>query len=486
MSTPGPVAAGTARTPGAPGRRALVVVFVGLNLGMLLSTLDGTIVATALPSIVRDLGGVSGITWVVTSYLLAQVASMPLYGKLGDVYGRKRVFVVAVVLFTIGSMLCGAAGSMGQLLAARSVQGLGAGGLATLAMAIIADLVPPRQLGRWLGYQGAIFAVGGVAGPLTGGLFVDELSWRWAFYATAPLAVVSVALVGFTLRVPYRRIPHAIDYLGSALLTGAVVALVVLATVAGNDVAWVSPATVALGAAVVLLTVAFIRRERRVAEPFVPVRLLTNAVVRASGGLNFMSGLVFYCGIFFVPVFLQDVAGVSALASGLLLIPLMSATALATLVAGRGVERSGRYRIWPILGSLCMGAGLALLATMQRGTPVAVASAFGAVVGTGVGFVMQTSLLALQNRVDPAELGIATSTALLARTLGGTIGTSVFGAVLAAGLPADHAHAADYARALPAVFLVAIPFAALSLLAALRLPEHPLGEQARFALDVVA
>jgi EmrB/QacA subfamily drug resistance transporter len=460
--------------------RALVIIFIGLNLGMLLSTLDGTIVATALPSITADIGGVNGITWVVTGYLLAQIATMPLYGKLGDVHGRKRMFLIAVGVFTLGSMLCGLAQSLEQLVAARALQGLGAGGLGPLAMAILGDLVPPRQLGRWLGYQGAIFAVGAIAGPLAGGLFVDHLTWRWAFYFNVPVALLSMALVHFNLKVPYRRVPHAIDYLGSALLTGALIALVLLTTTGGRSIAWASPEAAGLFLTIVVLAVLFVRRERSAAEPFVPIRLFTNSVVRVVDSLNFTSGLLFYCGIFFLPVFLQEVRGVSPTTSGLLLIPFMAATALTTLLAGRRVETTGRYKVWPIAGSILMSIGVALLASLTLGTPAGVAAAFAAVLGAGIGFVMQTTLLALQNRVEAADLGIATSTALLTRTLGGTVGTALFGAVLAAGLPASGATPADFADALPMVFLVAIPFGLLSIVAALRLQEHPLRDHARF------
>lgn len=468
------------RTSERPRETRLLVIFIGLNLGMLLSTLDGTIVATALPSIVRDVGGVTSITWVVTAYLLAQIATMPLYGKVGDVYGRKSVLLIAIGIFTVGSICCGLAQSLDQLLVARALQGIGAGGLGPLAMAILGDLVPPRQLGRWLGYQGAIFAIGGVAGPLAGGLFVDHLSWRWAFFFNVPLALAAMAIVWMNLKVPYRRVPHKIDYPGSALLTGALVALVLLTTSGGRSFAWVSPESAGLLGLVVLLAALFVQRERSAAEPFVPIRLFTNPVVRVVDGLNFTSGLLFYCGIFFLPVFLQEVRGVSPTISGVLLIPFMCATALATLIAGRRVETTGRYRRWPIAGSVLMTVGVALLATLSLGTPVGVAAAFAGVLGTGIGFVMQTTLLALQNRVEPTDLGIATSTVLLARTLGGTVGTALFGAVLAAGLPSIHASQADYADALPAVFLVAVPFGLISIVAALRLQEHPLREHARF------
>jgi len=462
--------------------RGVATVFIGLQLGMLLASLDATIVATALPTIVRDLGGGSGsgITWVVTGYLLGQVASMPLYGRVGDVFGRKKVFLWAIVAFTVGSMLCGVSQSLAQLCGARVLQGIGAGGLGTLAMAIVADLVPARQLGRWLGYQGAIFAVGGVAGPLLGGLFVDQLSWRWAFFVNLPVALLAMAIVGAKLKVPYRRVPHSIDYLGSALLTGALASVVVLTSAGGRAVPWLSPGTGLLALAAVGFTLAFVRRQRRVPEPFIPLRLLGSSIVRVVGALNFLSGLLFFCGVFFIPVFLQEVAGVSPTVSGLMLIPFMSGTALGVMYAGRRVERTGTYRVWPIVGSVLMTAGAAALAFIGVGTPIGVASLFGAVLGTGIGFVMQTTLLALQNSVDPADIGLATSTALLARILAGTVGTPVFGSILAVGLPAAGATAAEYAHALHPVFWVAVPFGLLSIVAALRLEEHPLREHARF------
>jgi EmrB/QacA subfamily drug resistance transporter len=462
------------------------VVFVGLQLGMVVSTMDGTIVATALPSIVHDLGGVSGIAWVVTSYLLFQVATMPLYGKIGDLHGRKRVLLFAIGLFVVGSALCGLAQSMPQLLAARAVQGMGGGGLGVLGMAIMGDLIPPRQLGRWLGYQGAVFAGAAVAGPLVGGLFVDHLSWRWAFFVNLPIALVAWVIITTRLDLPYRRVKHAIDYLGSALLTGALAALVVLATAGGKDIGWVSVESAALMVVLVACAVSFVLRELSAPEPFVPLRLFSNKVMRAVAPINFTSGLIFYCGVFFLPVFFQEVAGVGATESGLLLIPFMAATALATMLAGHRVGRTGQYRLWPIAGGVVMTVGTLALTTIGLDTGVAAVAALGALVGVGIGFAMQTSLLAVQNGVDPADLGMGTSTALLARTLGGTVGTPLFGAVLAAGLPAHHATAADFAGALPWVFIVAVPIAVLAVLFGLMLADHPLREATPFEFDHVA
>jgi EmrB/QacA subfamily drug resistance transporter len=451
-----------------------VVVFVGLMVGMMISGIDGTIVATALPSITRDLGGVSSIAWVVSAYLLFQVATMPLYGKIGDVHGRKRVLLLSIGLFVVGSMACGLAQSMPQLLVARAVQGIGGGGLPVLGMAILGDLVPPRQLGRWLGYQGMLFAVAVVIGPLLGGVFVDHLSWRWAFFINVPLALASVAILVPRLHLPFARVEHSIDYLGSALLTLALAALVVLATAGGNDVEWVSLESAALVLVFVLCSVAFVWRQRRAAEPFVPLRLFQNSVLRVAAPLNLTSGLVFYLGVFFLPVFFQEVAGVDATASGLLLVPFMIGTAISTTFAGHRVERTGRYRAWPIVGGITMTVGALSLTTIGLDTSVAIVAGLGAVVGIGIGFAMQTSILAVQNAVDVADLGMATSTAILARTLGGTVGTPLFGAVLAAGLPAHHPTAAQYADALPWVFASAVPVALLTILFAVLLPHREL------------
>ncbi|HEY8216187.1 MAG TPA: MFS transporter, partial [Acidimicrobiia bacterium] len=324
--------------------RSVLIIFIGLQLGQMLSALDGTIVSTALPTISRELGHESLRSWVITSYLLAQIATMPLYGKLGDLYGRKRVFMVAVSIFTVGSMLSGVAGSMEQLLASRTVQGIGAGGIGSLAMAIVADIVPARQLGRWLGYQGAIFAGASLLGPLTGGLFVDHLSWRWAFYVNVPFAVLSIVIVSTKLHYPFQQIRHALDYAGASLLTLALTCVVLAASIGSHSNEWTSPEVVGLFLAVVALTVAFVARERRAPEPVLPLRILGTRVVRVAAGINTTSGAIFASGIYFIPVFVQQVKGLSATDSGFLLVPFMFTTAFTTLLAGRAVERTGRYR----------------------------------------------------------------------------------------------------------------------------------------------
>jgi EmrB/QacA subfamily drug resistance transporter len=464
--------------------RRTLLIFVGLQMGQVMSSIDGTIVATALPTIAGEIGGFPRSTWVITAYALAMVASMPVYGKLGDLYGRRRVLLSAIGIFLAGSLACGAAQTMDQLLVARFVQGLGGGGLGAVAMATVADIVPARQLGRWLGYQGVIYAVASAVGPVVGGLFVEHLSWRWAFFINLPVGAVSIAIVATKLRLPYRRVPHAIDWSGSLLLTTGLALFVVLATLGGREVPWGSaPAGVAM-AGVVVLGALFLRRERRAPEPVLPLGLFANPVMRASAAVNLTSGLLLWCGIFFVPQFVQQVRGVTPTRSGLVLMPLMFGAALGTLVTGRLVARTGRYRTWPIAGSVLMTAAMVLLAGLDEGSPVGVVAVAALLLGTGAGFVMQPSLLAAQNGVEPRDLGTATSTALLSRTLGNTIGIPVFGGVLNAGLAGTAMSPTDVAGALRPVFALATAVGVASILVALRLPERPLREHT--ALDAEA
>jgi EmrB/QacA subfamily drug resistance transporter len=459
------------------GFRRTLVIFVGLQLGQVMRSLDGTIVATALPTIVDDVGGFSRVTWVVSAYSLAMVASMPLYGKLGDLYGRRRVLLSAIGIFLVGSMACGVAQTMDQLLVARFVQGLGGGGLGAVAMATIADLVPARELGRWLGYQGVIYAVASAVGPIVGGLFVDHLSWRWGFLVNLPVGLVAVAIVATRLRLPQRRVEHRLDLHGGALLTVGLAVFVLLATLGGHDLPWRSGGTLALVAAVVLLLVAFVARERRVAEPVLPLRLFADPVMRASAGINFTSGLLLWCGLFFVPLFVQEVLGSSASSSGVVLVPLMFGAAAGTWATGRLVARSGRYRTWPIVGSVLMTVAALLLVSLDRSSPVVLAAATVLLLGTGAGFVMQPSLLAAQNSAATRDLGTATSTALLFRTLGNTIGTPIFGGILNAGLAGVARTPANVADALRPVFTGAVVVGLASIAISLALPDRPLRER---------
>ncbi|CAN5691220.1 hypothetical protein BH10ACT1_BH10ACT1_02400 [soil metagenome] len=456
----------------------MLLVFLGVQLAQTMGALDGTIVATALPTITDDLGGFSRITWVITTYALAGVASMPLYGKLGDLHGRRRMLLSAIGLFLVASLVCGAAQTLDQLLVARFLQGLGAGGLGTLSMAVLADVVPPRQLGRWMGYQGVGFAVSSVAGPLVGGLFVDHLSWRWAFFVNLPVGLVAAAILAVCLPAAGRRIEHALDWRGSLLLVAALSCLVLVATLGGETWAWTSPQLVGLALAVPVLTWLFVRQELAAAEPVLPLELLRDRVIRASIGVNVTSGILIWCGIFFVPLFVQEVRGATPTAAGFTLMPLMFGAAIGTLVAGRAVERTGRIRSWPIIGSVLMAAGVGLLATLGQGSPVVVVGLWALVLGVGIGFVMQPSLLAAQNAAPVADLGTATSTVLVFRSLGSTVGIPIFGGILNAGLADRAKDAAAFADAVPLIFLAAVPVALISIVIAVRLPDRPLREGA--------
>jgi EmrB/QacA subfamily drug resistance transporter len=472
--------ASTGTRPGTLTFRQTLVIFIGLQLGQVMSSIDGTIVATALPTIAGDIGGFSRSTWVVSAYALAMVASMPLYGKLGDLYGRRRVLLVAIGIFLLGSMACGAAQTMDQLLVARFAQGLGGGGLGALAMATVADIVPARQLGRWLGYQGVIYAVASAIGPVVGGLFVDHLSWRWAFFINLPIGVLAATIVTTRLRLPYRRVLHSLDWAGAALVTSALALFVILATLGGHDIPWRSGRAIGLIGLLALLSVGFVARERRAREPVLPLTLFGNPVMRAAVGINFTSGLLLWCGIFFVPQFVQQVREVSPTRSGLVLMPLMFGAALGTLVTGRLVARSGRYRAWPITGGVLMTAAMVLLASLDRGSSVLFAALSSLLLGIGAGCSMQPSLLAAQNAVRQAQLEIATSTALLFRTLGNTVGIPVFGGILNAGLAGQALEPTTVASALRPVFLVAVLVGVASTVVALRLPERPLREHTAF------
>jgi MFS family permease len=372
---------------------------------------------------------------------------------------------------------------MEQLLGARAIQGAGAGGIGSLAMAIVADIVPARQLGRWLGYQGAIFACASLIGPLTGGLFVDHLSWRWAFFVNLPFAILSIAIISTKLHYPFHQIRHALDYAGAALITVALACIVLAASIGGQTNDWGSPEVIGLLLAVVVLAIAFVARERRAPEPVLPLRILGTRVVRIAAGLNITSGAVFASGIYFIPVFVQQVKGLTATESGFLLVPFMFTTAFTTLLAGRAVERTGRYRTWPILGAVIATGAVLVLTTLGLDTPAWAIALYGAALGAGVGFVMQTSLLALQNGAETRDLGVATSTAMLSRILGSTLGVAVCSAALQSQLPTGPLGAADYASALPAVYVVAVPIALAMLVLALRLPQLRLRENTHFDFD---
>ncbi len=456
--------------------RQAVIVFIGLQLAMVMSSLDGTIVATALPTITRDLGGFSRVTWVATAYLLAQVVSMPLYGKLGDQLGRKRVLLSAIVLFIIGSMACGLAQTMNELLAARFVQGLGGGGLGVVAMAVTADIIPARQLGRWMGYQGVAFAVASILGPVLGGLFVDHLTWRWAFYINLPIGLLALGIIATQLRVPYRRHAHSLDWLGAVLIMTTLSAFTVLASIGGTGFGWTSGEALVFGVVIVAAAVGFALRERRTVEPVLPLRLFADSVIRGNVGVNFTSGLLLFCGIYFVPLYMQEVHGISPTASGLVLVPVMFGAAFGTVISGRRVEHGSRIKPWPIAGAVCAMGGMGLLSSLTEHTPTLVVGCYVLLLGTGCGLMMQPSLLAVQNAAPAADLGTATATGLLFRMLGSTIGVPVFGGLINGSLGAGPRTAARFAHALTPVFLAAEFVALLALVFAVSTPERALKE----------
>jgi EmrB/QacA subfamily drug resistance transporter len=414
--------------------RPLATVFGALMLGMFLAALDQTIVSTALPTIVGDLGGLEHLSWVVTSYLLAATASTPLYGKLGDMYGRKPVFLAAILIFLAGSMLSGLSQSMGQLIAFRALQGMGAGGLMVGAQAIIADIVPPRERGRYMGLIGSVFAVASVAGPLLGGFLVEAISWRWIFYVNVPIGVLAVLVVTFRLHLHTPAQRHAIDYLGAGLLTAGVSALILVTTWGGTQYAWDSTVIVALGVGGVVLLGAFIRQERRAAEPIIPLDLFRSAVFRVASALGFVIGLAMFGAIIFIPLFLQLVYGVSPTSSGLRMLPLMAGLLGASILSGRAISRIGRYKAFPVAGTAITTLGLFLLSRLEVDTAPWLASVYMLVVGIGIGLVMQVLVLVVQNDAPARDVGVATSTVTFARSMGGSLGVALFGAIFASRL----------------------------------------------------
>ena len=461
-------------------RHDFKLTFAGLLLAMLLASLDQTIVATALPTIVGDLGGLDQLSWVVTAYLLGATVTMPLWGRASDVYGRKPLFMAAIVVFLAGSALSGLAGSLGQLIAFRALQGTGAGGLMTLAMALVAELVSPRERGRYQGYIQMVFVLASVAGPLLGGVFADQLSWRWVFYVNLPIGAAALALTATSLHLPARREPARVDYAGGALLAAALTCVLLFMTWGGREYAWGSTEIAGLAAAAVLLGAAFVARERRAPEPILPLRLLREPVFVVVSAALFLTMLAFFAVIVFMPIFLQVVEGASATESGLLLLPMLLGATVSTALAGRAIARSGRYKAFPVAGLALMTAGLLGLSQIGTGTSTATAGLLLALFGVGFGLVTQVLTVAVQNAVDRRDLGVATASANLFRSLGGAVGVALFGTVFASRLGTSDVErlqsvgAAEVASALHTVFLIGAPVALLGLLVVLSLREVPL------------
>jgi EmrB/QacA subfamily drug resistance transporter len=412
------------------GRR-LWLILGALLLGMLLAALDQTIVSTALPTIVGDLHGGSHLAWVVTAYLLSSTVSTPLWGKLGDQYGRKTFFQAAIVIFVIGSALAGFSHTMTELIAFRAVQGLGGGGLMVGAQTIIGDVVSPRDRGRYMGLFGAMFAVATVIGPLIGGLCVTYLSWRWVFYINLPLGILALFVTGAVLPGHLRRVSHRIDYLGSLLLAGSATSLIIFASLGGISWAWVSVPSIFTAVLGVVLALAFLLAERMAAEPVIPLKLFRERVFNAASAIGFVMGFAMFGALTFLPLYMQIVKGVSPTASGLRILPLMLGMLGASVISGRLVTRWGRYRIFPIVGTALMTLGAYLLSMIDATTNSWVLAGYMFVFGVGMGLVMQVLVVAVQNAVSYEDLGVATSSATFFRMIGGSFGTAVFGAIYA-------------------------------------------------------
>ncbi|MCL2768649.1 MAG: MFS transporter [Solirubrobacterales bacterium] len=497
-----------ASAPTAPlvARPRVGVIFAGLMLVMLLAALDQTIVATALPTIVGDLGGLNRLAWVTSAFLLAQTAVTPIYGKLGDLYGRKRVLQSAVLLFLLGSALCGQAGGMTELIAFRAVQGLGAGGLMVLTQSVIGDIVPPRERGRYQGLFGAVFGAASVGGPLLGGVIVQGISWRWIFYVNLPIGLLALAVIGATLPATGGRGRPAIDYLGAGLLASGLSAIVLVTSLGGTTWAWESAQTVLVGALGVGLLVAFLFAERRAREPVLPLSLLRDRVFAVAGSLSTIVGFALFGAVTFLPLYFQTVDQASPTGAGLRLVPMMAGVLFMSILSGQVISRTGRYRAFPILGTLLMSVGLVLLSRLDVGTSTAQSALYLLVLGLGLGSTMQVLVLAVQNAVDYSVLGAATSGVTMLRGIGGSLGTAVFGAIFSTRLesrlrgvlhgpigaqvshgarltgaqvarlpePARSAYQHAYVHALSPVFLVAAGVAALGFALSLALQDRAL------------
>ncbi len=484
-----------------------MVIMTALMLVMLLAALDQTIVSTALPRIATELHGLNKLSWVATAYLLTSAITTPIYGKISDLFGRKKIFQSAILIFLVGSILCGISQTMNQLVVARAIQGIGAGGLMSLVLAIVGDVIPPRQRGRYMGYFGAVFGVASVAGPLLGGFLTDSLSWRWVFFVNIPLGIIALSAVASRLHLPVHKQKHKIDYTGAALLAAGSVCLLLATVWGGTTYAWASSQIIGLLAAGGLLAIAFVFWERRAEEPIIPMQLFRNDIFTVSVILSLLSGIAMFASILYIPLYQQIVRGYSPTKSGLLMLPLVFGLLMASIISGRLTSKLGKYKIFPIVGTLMLAFGLWLFSHLTLTTSEWVLGAWMFVIGASLGSFMQIMTLAIQNSIDRKQLGTATSSATFFRSLGSSFGGAIFGTILTSRLTLHLAQAFPQGfgatkinasviqsgvnlHSLPPaaahnvleafvvsfhdMFLFAIPFALLAFVVALFLRETPL------------